>query len=107
MKTFIISTIIFLTGIFYISSQAQSTELDGKTFHIKLKIVKGNKSAGLTWTADDLSFEKDNLSSKFMSKREQFPPAYCEIKIDSASGKKTITFSASHTNTGGSVINWE
>jgi hypothetical protein len=107
MKTFVISTIIFLTGIFYTSSQAQSTILDGKTFHIKLTLVEGKKSAGLVWTEDELSFSKGNLNSKFMSKREQFPSAHCEIKVDSTSVEKTISFSASHKNRGVSDIKWE
>ena len=42
-----------------------------------------------------------------MSEREQFPPASCEIKIDSPSGEKIITFSAAHRNPGGSTIKWE
>jgi hypothetical protein len=105
MKTFILSTIVFLTGAFYTSSQAQSTELDGKTFHIKLKIVEGNPKAGSTWIDDVLVFKKGNLNSQFMTKREGFPPAPCEIKIDS--GEKTITFSASHKNKSVSDIKWE
>src|SRR5262245_20319861 len=107
MKTVIIYAIIFLAGVFYNSSQAQSTEIDGKTFHIKLKLIKGNTSAGLKWKKDYLSFGDGNLNSEFISTREQFPTAHCEIKIDFTSGKKIITFSASHKNTGVSNIKWE
>src|SRR5690348_4113154 len=107
MKTLIISITLLLTGVFYNSSKAQKTELDGKTFNIKLTIVEGKKSAGLVWTEDELSFSKGNLNSRFMSKREGFPSAHCEVKIDSVSSEKTITFSASHKNKGVSDIKWE
>ena len=106
MKTLLISVLILFTGV-YTTLRAQSTELDGKTFHIKLTITKGNPKAGSTWTKDVLTFTEGNLNAEFMSEHEGFPSAACEIKIDSTSGKKTITFSASHTNTGGSVIKWE
>lgn len=107
MKTLIISITLLFAGVFYTSSQAQSTELDGKTYNIKLKIVKGNPRAGSTWTNDELIFKEGNLNSEFMTEHEGFPPAQCEIKVDSASGEKTITFSASHKNKSVSNIKWE
>jgi hypothetical protein len=102
----VISLLILLTaGISFI--QAQKNELDGKTFPIKLKLIEGKSSAGLMWATDELSFNNGNLNSKFMSKREQFPPAPCEIKVNSVSGENIISFSAAHRNTGVSDIKWE
>jgi hypothetical protein len=74
MKNLIISILILFTGGVYTSSRAQVAEPNGKTFHIKLTIVEGNPTAGSVWTEDELSFTKGNLNSKFMTKREGFPP---------------------------------
>ncbi len=104
MKIFISTIILLIAGFFY--TQAQSEELNGKTFHIKLKLIKGNKSAGLRWTKDELSFGDGTLTSKFMSKREEFPAAPCEIKMVSSEEKKIISFAAAHRNTGVSDIHW-
>ena len=104
MKIFLSTIILLVAGTF--NAQAQH-ELDGKEFLIKLKLVEGKRSAGLLWEEDVITFRADHLKSRFMSQREQFPPAPCERKVEDASGDKIITFTASHRNTGVSDIKWE
>jgi len=105
MKIFVSTFILLITGIFY--TQAQKSELDGKTFHIKLKLIDGKRVEGSTWLEDEITFKGGNLKLKDMSRREKFPPAHCEIKADPTAGEKTIAFSASHNNPFGSDIKWD
>lgn len=105
MKLIISFVIVLLTGTFYV--QAQKSELEGRTFHIKLTLIEGKGVQGSAWTEDEIIFTRGRLNPKYMGKHEQFPPAPCEIKVGEFSGKKVITFSAAHRNRGESDIKWE
>lgn len=101
MKTFVLTIIIVAAGMSYTRAQV----LDGKTFHVTLTIVQGERIAGSHWTEDDLHFEGDNLIPQLMREREHFSPSPCEVKVDSSSGE--ITFSGANKNTSGSNVRWQ
>src|SRR5258706_9290568 len=91
MKATIALIIALITGAsFYASSQ--NNKLDGKTFRIKLKLIDGKRVEGSTWLEDELTFKAGSLTPKYMSKHEHFPPAPCEIKVDTASEERTVSF---------------
>lgn len=105
MKVFYSLVVILIAGIIY----TQAQELDGKTFHISLKLIAGEGSAGSSWTEDEIHFQGDNLVTKFMKEHEHFSPAPCDVRVDSSSvpGEKMISFSAAHKNPGGSNVRWQ
>jgi len=109
MRIVISSLLIFLlSASISVSAQAKhkNNELDGKIFHITLKMTDGQRK-GWQWVTDDVSFKKGKLKSKVMSEREEFPAADCTTTVDSSSHEIIISFSASHKNTGVSNIKWE
>lgn len=102
MKTVISIIIILTAGVLY--AQTQNKELDEKTFHINLKLIKGKKVQGSKWSEDNISFKSGNLIPEFMQEHEHFPPAPCQMNTNSS---KVISFSATHKNPNGSEIRWE
>src|SRR5258706_13219376 len=103
MKATIALIIALITGAsFYASSQ--NNKLDGKTFRIKLRLIDGKRVEGSTWLEGELNFKAGSLTPKYMSKHEDFPPAPCEIKVDTALEERTVSFFGNHKNNFGSEI---
>jgi len=84
----------------------QENNLNNKIFEIKLTPTSGKRDEW-EWNKDEISFNSDSLSSKIMSEKEKFNPAYCKTKTTPSSIGSTISFDATMQNPGGSKITWK
>ena len=103
MKTSLLSVLMFflLTGVQQ-HERAATSELNGKSFKIKLTLTDG-KRAGWQWKTDVLSFASDKVTSREMKAHEGFPPF--DYLIDDQGS--SVVIHGMVKNRGISKIDWE
>lgn len=94
--------LIFILTLFTFVAAAGQTNLDGKTYSIKLKIT-GPERLGRNWTKDELEFKDGSFTCKIMGEGEKFPP----FQYTSVDSSGAIKFAATGQNHGGSTISWD